>query len=72
MVSIEQGGLVWKFAEILARTTELFGSREAAERWLEQHAIGLDQRRPIDLLSTPAGVSTLETFLTRIEYGVYA
>jgi len=34
--------------------------------------MGLDQRRPIDLLSTPAGVDTLETYLTRIEYGTYA
>jgi putative toxin-antitoxin system antitoxin component (TIGR02293 family) len=71
-LSREQSGRVWKFAEILARATGLFGSQEAAERWLEAPAMGLDQRRPIDLLSTPAGVDTLETHLTRIEYGVYA
>lgn len=71
-LSREQSGRVWKFAEILARATELFGSQEAAERWLEAPTMGLDQRRPIDLLSTPAGVDTLETHLTRIEYGVYA
>jgi uncharacterized protein (DUF2384 family) len=34
--------------------------------------MALDQRRPIDLFSTPAGVETLETYLTRLEYGVYA
>jgi putative toxin-antitoxin system antitoxin component (TIGR02293 family) len=71
-LSREQSGRIWKFAEILARATELFGSQDAAERWLEAPATGLDQRRPIDLLSTPAGVGTLETYLTRIEYGVYA
>lgn len=71
-LSREQSGRVWKFAEILARATDLFGSQQAAERWLEEPAIGLDQRRPIDLLSTPAGVDTLETHLSRIEYGVYA
>lgn len=71
-LSREQSGRVWKFAEILGRATELMGSQEAAERWLEEPAIGLDQRRPIDLLSTPAGVDTLEAHLTRIEYGVYA
>jgi uncharacterized protein (DUF2384 family) len=27
--------------------------------------------RPIDLLSTPAGVELVETLLERIEYGVY-
>ena len=70
-LSREQSGRVWKFAEILATATELFGSQSEAERWLEQPAIGLDQRRPIDLLSTPAGVATVETYLTRIAYGVY-
>ena len=72
LLSREQSGRLWKFAEILARASTLLGSQEAAERWLEEPAIGLDQRRPIDLLSTPAGVDTLETHLTRIEYGVYA
>jgi putative toxin-antitoxin system antitoxin component (TIGR02293 family) len=46
------------------------GSEEAPEQWLERLAIGLDQRRPIDLLSTSAGVKLVETFLERIEYGV--
>jgi putative toxin-antitoxin system antitoxin component (TIGR02293 family) len=60
-----------KFAEILARATTLFGSQAAAEQWLEQPATGLDQRRPIDLVTTPAGLELVEDFLGRIEYGVY-
>lgn len=72
LLSREQSGRIWKFAEILARATELFGSQEAAERWFEEPAMGLDQRRPIELLSTPVGVDALETYLSRIEYGVYA
>ena len=28
-------------------------------------------RKPIDLLSTPAGVESVEDHLTRLEYGVY-
>ncbi|THD61625.1 antitoxin Xre/MbcA/ParS toxin-binding domain-containing protein [Phenylobacterium sp.] len=71
-LSREQSGRVWKFAEILGRATKLFGSQESAEQWLQEPAIGLDQRRPIDLLSTPAGIDMIETHLTRIEYGVYA
>lgn len=70
-LSPEQSGRAWKFAEVLARATELFGSQAEAESWLEQPAIALDQRRPIDLLSTPAGVEAVETLLTRLEYGVY-
>ena len=71
-LSREQSGRIWTFADILRRATDLFGSQPEAEQWLETPAIGLDQRRPIDLLSTPAGVDTVETYLTRITYGVYA
>jgi putative toxin-antitoxin system antitoxin component (TIGR02293 family) len=67
----EQSGRTWKFAEILAKETAVFGSQEDAEQWLERPAIGLNQRRPIDLLATAAGVEMVEDFLTRLEYGVY-
>lgn len=72
VLSVDQGNRTWKFAEILGRATEIFGSREAAEGWMNQPAIGLDQRKPIDLLATAVGVEALEDYLTRIEYGVYA
>ena len=70
-LSQEQSGRTWKFAEILAKATAVLGSQEEAEQWLERPAIGLDQRRPIDLLATPAGVEMVEDFLERLEYGVY-
>lgn len=70
-LSQEQSGRTWKFAEVLAKATAVFGSQEEAEQWLERPAIGLDQRRPIDLLATPAGVEMIEDFLQRLEYGVY-
>ena len=68
----EQSGRAWKFAEILSRATEVFGSQEEAEQWLERPAIGLDRQRPIDLLATPAGIELVEDHLNRIRYGVYA
>lgn len=71
-LNAEQSGRAWKFASILARATAVFGSQEEAEQWLERPAIGLDQRRPIDLLATPAGTELVEDFLQRLEYGVYA
>jgi len=71
-LSQEQSGRTWKFAEILAKATDVFGSQEEAEQWLERPAIGLDQRRPIDLLVTPAGIELVEQYLTRLAYGVYA
>jgi len=67
----EQSSRIWKFAEILAKATTVFGSRRAAEEWLERPAIGLEQRRPIDLLATAAGIEIVETHLGRLEYCVY-
>ena len=72
LLSREQSGRAWKFAEVLSRATGIFGSQAEAERWLERPAIGLDQRRPIDLLATPAGVELVEDHLLRLEWGVYA
>ena len=71
LLSREQSGRAWKFAEILAKATAVLGSRKEAERWLEREAIGLDRRRPIDLLATTAGVEIVESHLERLEYGVY-
>ncbi|MDB5404164.1 MAG: uncharacterized protein JWQ55_6182 [Rhodopila sp.] len=67
----EQSGRIWKFAEILAKATAVLGSQDQAEEWLQQPAMGLDQRRPIDLLATQAGAEIVQEFLGRLEYGVY-
>jgi len=67
----EQSSRTWKFAEILARATEVMGSQAEAEEWLARPAMGLDGRRPIDLLESAAGTEIVEEFLTRLEYGVY-
>lgn len=72
VLSVDQSNRTWKFAEILGRASEIFGSQTEAEVWLNAPAIGLDQRRPIDLLGTAVGVEAVEDYLTRIEYGVYA
>ena len=70
-LSLEQTARTWKLAEIVAKATDIFGSRDKAELWLTQPAIGLNQRRPIDLLATPAGIELVETFLQRVDHGVY-
>ena len=70
-LSVEQSGRVWKFAEILAKASEVMGSQKDAEEWLSEPAIGLNGYRPLDLLTTSAGAELVETFLGQIEYGVY-
>ena len=70
-LSQDQSGRAWKFAEVLTTATRIFGSQSEAEKWLTAPAVALDQRRPVDLLSSPAGVEMVEQLLGRLEYGVY-
>jgi putative toxin-antitoxin system antitoxin component (TIGR02293 family) len=72
LLSHEQAGRAWQFAELLAKATVVFGAQDEAEQWFERPAIGLNQKRPIDLLTTPAGVKVVEDHLERLAYGVYA
>lgn len=71
-LGLEQSNRAWKFAEILAKATEVFGGQKDAEQWLDKPAVGLDYRRPLDLLVTPAGVELVENYLQRMEFGVYS
>lgn len=72
LLSLEQSNRAWRFAEIFAHAIDVMGSEEAAEEWMNKAAIGLSNRKPIDLLATSAGVEAVEEYLTRLEYGVYA
>lgn len=71
-LDIDQSARVWSLAEILAKAQEVLGSREEAEQWLSRPAIGLDSRRPIDLMATPQGTELVKTLLEQMEHGVYA
>lgn len=71
LLTKEQSSRVWKFAEVLAKASEVFGGREAGERWLMSPAMALEQHRPIELLTTGAGAELVEQLLGRLEYGVY-
>ncbi|MDX8526840.1 DUF2384 domain-containing protein [Mesorhizobium sp. MSK_1335] len=68
----EQGSRTWNFARILTKATSVLGTQEEAEKWMIEPAMGLDNRRPIDLLATAAGTILVQEFLERLDYGVYA
>ncbi|WP_081709521.1 antitoxin Xre/MbcA/ParS toxin-binding domain-containing protein [Mesorhizobium erdmanii] len=71
-LSREQGSRTWNFARVLTKATSVLGTQEEAEKWMIQPAMGLDNRRPIDLLATAAGTIIVQEFLERLDYGVYA
>jgi putative toxin-antitoxin system antitoxin component (TIGR02293 family) len=70
-LSQEQGSRAWKFAEIFAKASEILGSAEEAERFLEAPALALDGRCPIDLIGSSAGTELVEDHLERMRHGVY-
>ena len=61
----------WQLAETLSQAASVFGSRDAAERWLARPAMGLDGARPIELMCTLQGAELVTEFLGRLEHGVY-
>lgn len=61
-----------RLAAVTENAIDVFGSKDAAERWLVTSAIGLDGRKPPDLLQTFEGTEFVKSFLTRIDYGVYS
>ena len=71
-LDVDQSARLWSMAEILAKAEEVLGTRDEAEQWLARPAIGLESRRPIDLMATPQGAVLVKTLLDQMEHGVYA
>jgi putative toxin-antitoxin system antitoxin component (TIGR02293 family) len=58
-------------ADLLAEAVRIFGSAAAARTWFAAPAIALEQRRPSDMVGSPAGCDQVRTLLGQIRYGVY-
>lgn len=71
VLSVTQGSQLWSLASILFNAAREFGSAYAACLWFVEPAMALDQRKPVDLASTPAGMKALERHLTQMKYCVY-
>lgn len=63
---------IYRLESVRAMAEEVLGSTEAANEWLNTEAIGLEFRKPIDLVSTSPGAEAVKTLLQRMRYGVYA
>lgn len=57
--------------EVTDIAIRVLGTDELAEHWLTHPALALDDRRPLDLLATAAGIQAVKDLLTRMEFGVY-
>lgn len=70
-LGIDASDRATRLAEARALANRVFGSADKAESWLTQPAMGLNGERPITLLKTAAGAHMVNTFLERLDYGVY-
>ena len=61
-----------RLLSVAEQATAVLGARDLAERWLAAPAIGLDRRRPIELLISSEGTTMVKTLLARMERGVYS
>lgn len=70
-LTLDQGSRLWTFVGLLSRAINVFGSQRAAEDWLNKPAIGLRNRKPVELMMSSVGVKAVEAYLTQIDLGVY-
>lgn len=63
---------IYRLESVRAMAREVLGSEEAANEWLDTEAVGLEFRKPIDLVITSPGAEAVKTLLQRMKYGVYA
>jgi putative toxin-antitoxin system antitoxin component (TIGR02293 family) len=61
----------WRFSALLAKAAEVFGTREEAEESLNKPALTLENKRPIELLSTTVGAQCVECLLAQMEHDVH-
>ena len=71
-LDIKTTDAIYRLESIRAAAEEVLGSGEAANEWLNAEAIGLEFRKPIELLSTSPGADAVRTLLQRMKFGVYA
>lgn len=57
--------------EVSIMAIRVLGTAEQAEHWLTHPALALDGLRPLDMLTTAAGIQAVMDLLTRLEFGVY-
>jgi putative toxin-antitoxin system antitoxin component (TIGR02293 family) len=70
-MSPEASDRLFRIARIVAHAESVFGKEENAHDWLREPNVALNGKRPLDMLDTDIGASTVDDTLTRIEYGIY-
>jgi putative toxin-antitoxin system antitoxin component (TIGR02293 family) len=71
LLDSDQSARIWRFTDLLTKAEEVLGTPERAVEWMLEPAMALENRRPIELLTTPVGAQLVEDVIERMRYGVY-
>lgn len=71
-LTAEQSSSAWRLAKVLSKAEGVLGDLQEAANWMVTPATGLENRAPIDLLTTQVGFELVDDLLTRMDYGVYS
>ena len=70
-LSSHSSGRLYQLAVVFEEALDVLGSEEAVIDFLDKPSIGLEQHKPIDLLTTPPGIQLVRTHIERMRFGVY-
>lgn len=71
-LSSQSSDRLYRLARLYQLASDVLEAPDAAREWLRSPQIGLDNRVPMDLMTSEAGSREVEALLMRIEYGVIA
>lgn len=69
-LSSQASDRLYRLARLYQLANDALEDPESAREWLRSPQIGLDNRVPLDLMTSEAGSREVEALLMRIEYGV--
>jgi len=69
-LSPDESDRVVRFADLLARATDLFGNEGDAAHWLSQPAAALNGETPIHYAMTELGAKEVANLIGRLEHGI--
>ncbi|MFK3797093.1 antitoxin Xre/MbcA/ParS toxin-binding domain-containing protein [Pseudomonas sp. NPDC088444] len=70
-LSIERSSAAYQYAKALEHATSVFGTQRSAEEWLGKPCRHLAGLIPLDLVDDVLGYQAVESYLERVELGVY-
>lgn len=70
-LSAQQSAVAFQYARALEHAIAVFGSQAQAEAWLGRPCRHLEGCVPLDMVENAFGFRAVETYLQRVEMGVY-